>query len=277
MGVPYAEVIGDPIAHSKSPLIHKFWLGKLGLKGDYRAHCVASGDVPRYIGERCADPFWRGCNVTAPLKSEAAKAAMDPTGIAARVGAANALFRSPLRCAVAANTDVLGVAAALNVPDSIGQSVCLIGAGGAARAALEFLRIRGTTEVLFIVRDVEKARHLHREFGISGGVYPFDDCAVAIAGAEWLINATPLGMAGQPPMPAAVLDLLPETMEYGLVFDMVYVPHETALLRRAREIGRRTADGIAMLIGQAAPAFELFFGRPAPRQYDAELRELLTR
>ena len=165
MGVPYAEVIGDPIAHSKSPLIHKFWLGKLALAGDYRSRLCRSGEVAEYIRERCADPYWRGCNVTAPLKSEAAMAALDPTGLCARISAANALFRSALGCAVGANTDLHGIAAALDVPDSIGQSVCLIGAGGAARTVLEFLTRRGTTEVLRIARDVERARAVHQLSG----------------------------------------------------------------------------------------------------------------
>ena len=276
MGTAYAEVIGDPVAHSKSPLIHKFWLEKLGIEADYRAVRCRPDAVERYVRERCADPYWRGCNVTAPLKSEAAAVAVDPTGLCGRIGAANALFRSPLGCAVGANTDLAGIAAALDAPDRPANRVCVIGAGGAARAALEFLRLRATREVSLIVRHVEKARPIHAAVAISGVVCGFDDCGAAMAGAEWVINATPLGMEGHPPMPASVLDLLGETMEYGLVSDMVYVPVETPLLRRARELGRRTSDGLAMLMAQAAPAFELFFGRPAPRQHDAELRAMLT-
>jgi shikimate dehydrogenase len=277
MGVPYAEVIGDPIAHSKSPLIHKFWLGKLAIRGDYRAHSCSAGGVARYMRDRCADPFWRGCNVTAPLKLEAARSATDPMGIASRVGAANALFRSPLGCAIAANTDLNGIAEVLDLPANGGGPVCLIGAGGAARAVLEVLRMRQISEVTMIVRDVDKGRRIQRAFGMGGNVSSFGDPAAAIRGAKWLINSTPLGMVGHPAMPPTVLDLLTKTLEHALVFDMVYVPLETELLRRASEIGRRTADGVAMLIGQAAPAFELFFGQRPPRAYDVELRELLTR
>ena len=275
MGVPYAEVVGDPIAHSKSPLIHKFWLGKLGIEGDYRARRCRPGTLGAYVRDRTADPFWRGCNVTVPLKAEAAAVAVDPTGVCARIGAANALLRSPLGCAVAANTDLHGIAEALDVAEIQG-TVCLIGAGGAARAVLEYVRVRGAGDVRMIARDVGRGRIVHGAGGTSGGVYGFDDGAAALAGAEWLINATPLGMAGRPPMPDAVLDRLEETTADALVFDMVYVPAETALLRRAREAGRQTVDGIAMLIAQAAPAFELFFGAPAPRGHDAELRELLA-
>ena len=275
MGVPYAEVVGDPIAHSKSPLIHKFWLGKLGIEGDYRARRCRPGALGAYVRDRCADPFWRGCNVTAPLKAEAAAVAVDSTGVCARIGAANALFRSPLGCAVGANTDLHGIAEALDGAERPGR-VCLIGAGGAARAVLEELRVRGAGDVRMIVRDVARGRVAHAACGTGVGVYGFGDCAAALAGAEWLINATPLGMAGRPPMPDAVLDRLEETTADALVFDMTYVPAETALLRRARETGRRTVDGIAMLIAQAAPAFELFFGVPAPRGHDAELRAVLA-
>lgn len=276
MGIPYAEVIGDPVAHSRSPLIHKFWLEKLGMAGDYRAVRVGSGGVADHVRERCGDPWWRGCNVTAPLKNEAAKVAVDPVGIVGRIGAANALFRSPLRCALAANTDLAGISEALSGPGSPASRVCLIGAGGAARAALEFLRRRGTVEVSLVARNVAGARSVQAAAGIGGGAYPFDECGAALAGAGWVINATPLGMSGQAPMPQPLLDRLDATRADALVFDMVYDPVETALLRRARALGRHAVDGLAMLVGQAAPAFELFFGARAPRQHDSELRERLT-
>jgi shikimate dehydrogenase len=276
MSMRYAEVIGDPVDHSKSPLIHRFWLEKLGLEGDYRARTLGPDALPAYLAERCADPLWRGCNVTAPLKARAARLAIDPTGVCARIGAANAIFRSPLRCGVGANTDLHGIAEALGASESLGDRICVIGAGGAARAVLEFFRVSGTAEVSMIVRDVGKGRAVHGAFDLSGGVCGFDDCATAIAGAECLVNATPLGMSGQPPMPRTVLDCLADTAEDALVFDMIYAPLETELLRNARTMGRNTADGLTMLIGQAAPAFELFFGVPAPREHDAELREALA-
>lgn len=271
MGPPYAEVIGNPVAHSKSPLVHRFWLEKLGIDGDYRAVRVAEGELRAHLRRRCGDPFWRGCNVTAPLKGAAARLAVDPTGVCARIGAANALFRSPLGCGVGANTDLIGVAEALEaLPPSMNR-VCLIGAGGAARAVLEVLRVRGGADVSLIVRDLAAGRRLH-----SGAVFGFDGAAAALAGADCVVNASPLGMSGAPAMPAALLDALAATAGHALVFDMVYAPAETALLARARTLGRRIVDGYAMLIGQAAPAFELFFGAPAPREHDAELRRRLT-
>ena len=275
MGLAYAEVIGDPVAHSKSPAIHRFWLEKLALDGDFRACPVAPGQVAAYLARRCPDPFWRGCSVTAPLKPQAADAVADPTGICRRIGAANAIFRSPLGCGIGANTDLGAIAAVLGRSGAAAGRVCLIGSGGAARAALEYLRLRRAADVALIVRDVARGRRLHRRFAAGGGVHSFDEAGAAIAGADWIINATPLGMAGHAEMPAVLLDALARSAETALVFDMVYAPRETALLRRAAELGRKRVDGLAMLIEQAAPAFELFFGAAAPRRFDAELREAL--
>jgi shikimate dehydrogenase len=276
MGIPYAEVIGDPVAHSKSPLIHKFWLERLGLEGDYRAERLRAGELKAHLERRRADPFWRGCNVTAPLKARAASLVVDPTGICARIGAMNAIFRSPLGRSLGANTDMIGIAAALGDAAAPGQRACVIGAGAAARAALEYRRLRGTSDVRLIVRDVPRGRNVMRELATGGAVHGLADGGAAIAGAQWLINASPLGMAGMAPMPAAVLDAVEGMDDRGIIFDMVYSPLETALLRRAAALGRETVDGLAMLIGQAAPAFALFFGVPAPRERDAELRAMLT-
>ena len=275
MGIPYAEVIGDPVEHSKSPVIHKFWLERLGIEGDYRATRVAVDELPDFLAGRREDPDWRGCNVTAPLKAEAALQVVDPTGVSGRIGAANTVFRSPLGECIAANTDLQGLSVALGAAKALGNQVCVIGAGGAARATLEFLRLRGAVEVSLIARDINRGKSIHRLSGSSGAVYPFERAAEAIANTEWLINATPLGMTGMPSMPESILNALGSDYD-AFVFDMVYSPLETDLLRRARQLGRQTADGLVMLIGQAAAAFELFFGMPAPREHDAELRERLT-
>jgi shikimate dehydrogenase len=276
MGIPYAEVIGDPVAHSKSPLIHKFWLESLGLEGDYRVERVQPGALKAHLDRRRADPFWRGSNITAPLKARAAALVSDPTGLSARIGAMNAVFRSPLGCSLGANTDMIGIAAALGDAAAPGQRACVIGAGGAARAALEYFRLRGVSDVHLIVRDTARGRIVHQAFAAGGAVHALDDCAAALAGAHWLINASPLGMAGRAPMPRAILDALEGMDDHGIVFDMVYAPVETALLGRSEALGRKRIDGLAMLIGQAAPAFALFFGAAAPRDRDAALRAALT-
>lgn len=266
MDVPYAEVIGDPIDHSLSPAIHRFWLDKLGLPGDYRATRCTVRELPAFLKRRCGDPYWRGCNVTAPLKAEAARRAADPTGICARIGAANAIFRSPLGCGVVANTDILGIAAALG--EAHPAKAVIIGAGGAARAALEVVGRRQVDRVTLLVRDPRRVAW--------PATLSLDLAHEAFDGADCVINATPLGMRNGPPMPETVVDALANTAPDALVFDMVYAPFETALVRRARETDRRIVDGITLLIGQAGPAFELFFGAPAPREHDFELRERLT-
>lgn len=274
MGISYAEVIGEPIGHSKSPLIHRFWLEKLGLAGDFRARRVGPGGLAAYVAERCRDPYWRGCSVTAPLKQEAAAAVSDPTGMCRRIGASNAIFRSPLGCGVGANTDLLGIAEALALPEGPVGRGCVIGAGGAARAAIQFLRARRVAEIAVVARDSGKVRSLLGRG--PGEMFGFDAAETAMAGADCVINATPLGQSGMPELPATVLNGIAEAALDAVFLDMVYDPPQTEFLRRAREEGRRTVDGLAMLVGQAAPAFELFFGLRPPREHDGELRARLT-
>lgn len=275
MTKPYAEVIGDPIAHSKSPMIHGFWLSKLGIDAEYRACHVRPDELADYFTRRREDADWRGCNVTIPHKL-ATLALIENADEAARsTGAANTVFRADgeLR---AANTDIEGILAAL--PEDLmpaGAEVCVLGTGGAARAALAACKRRGVGTLLLSARNQETGWALLREFGFGGTVRPIDD-RHNIRTAEVIVNATSLGMTGKDPMPQAVLDHLRDPLPDAVVFDMVYSPLETELLHAAAQAGCRTVDGLAMLVGQAAVAFELFFGAPAPRQHDAELRALLT-
>jgi shikimate dehydrogenase len=273
---PYAEVIGDPIAHSKSPLIHNFWLAKLGIDAEYRACHVRPNELADYFTRRRGDAEWRGCNVTIPHKERVA-ALLDSIDVrAASVGAVNTVFRESGGALGGSNTDVDGVAEALGDIDLAGREVCVIGAGGAARAAFKVLAESRCAAVRVLARDPEKAVVVARAFDLLVAGVPFKANSTALCEAGLLINATQLGMTGQQPMPAFVIDELAEMAEGALVFDMVYAPLETELLLAARALGHRTADGLTMLIGQAAAAFEKFFCQPAPRQFDAELRELLT-
>jgi shikimate dehydrogenase len=274
-GVPYAEVIGDPIAHSKSPTIHRFWLEALGIDGDYRRAHVRPGELAAYIANRSADPDWRGCNVTIPHKQAVMPLLGNLQRQASRVGAVNCVYPMQGRL-IGENSDVDGVLEALGADsDRRFTTACLIGAGGAARAAVHALELAGTGEMRVLARDPAKGQALIASFGIQGRVFPIEDAASAMAGADVVLNASPLGMTGSPELPEDLLSALADTSADALVFDMVYAPLETELLRRARNLGRETADGLAMLISQAAVAFRLFFGEPAPRQYDAELRGLL--
>jgi shikimate dehydrogenase len=278
MGTPYAEVIGDPISHSKSPLIHKFWLEKTERAGDYRAERVAAGGLSAYFERRRADPYWRGCSITAPLKREAAYLLGDPTGICSWIGAVNCVFRGALGL-VPANSDVAGIDAVLSSAALEGEKICLIGAGGAATAALCYLIGRRPGAISLVARDPAKAQLLRDRAPASARamieVVPLAEAVSAVGSAALIVNATPMGMDGAPAMASSVLDGLAAANAGATAFDMVYAPAETLLLRRARERGLTCIGGLEMLVGQAAPAFETFFGTPAPRKHDRELLELL--
>lgn len=270
MAVPYAEVIGDPVLHSKSPLIHNFWLRKLNLVGDYRASRVRPEEVADYLATRRADPNWRGCNVTMPCKQAVAEHldAVDP--VTRRIGAVNTVVHHSTGLLMGTNTDFQGVHFALRDSAPAGKAVVLLGAGGAARAVLEELRQAGASHVTILSRTEDKARHLLDRIGLDGTAGPIDR---SIPVADLLINATPLGMEGQPPLDLDLSALRPG----ATVFDLVYHPLETRLLAEARRLGLRTVDGLTMLIEQASMAFTYFFGEPPTERCSTELRELLTR
>ena len=272
-GKPYAEVIGDPIAHSKSPLIHNFWLKKLGIDAEYRVCHVHAKELADYFARRRGDAEWRGCNVTTPHKVASIAFVDHPDNAARAIGAANTIF--PTRAGLAAtNTDIDGILAAL--PDDLmpaGSEVCILGTGGAARAAFAACKKRRVGTVASSARNREAGLALLEDFGLAGYARPLDD-ALNIQCAEVIINATSLGMTGKDQLPAVILDNLANPRL--VVFDMVYAPLDTELLKAARSCGLRAVDGLAMLVGQAAAAFEKFFGQPAPREHDDELRALLT-
>jgi shikimate dehydrogenase len=272
-GMPFAEVIGDPIAHSKSPRIHGFWLGKLGIAADYRATQVTADGIRAYIEERRALEAWRGCNVTIPHKERIAPLLDRRDSRAERVGAVNTVYREAGGLA-GTNTDIDGITEAVGSVDRL--EVLVLGTGGAARAAFALLAEHSPARVRVLARTPVKAKETAASCGLEVDALPFQASTGAFEGADLLINATQLGMRGQEPMPRFVLDELTRAKATALVFDMVYAPLETALLARARELRLRTADGLVMLVGQAASAFERFFGQPAPREHDRELRALLT-
>ncbi len=262
----YAEVIGDPVGHSKSPLIHMFWLRKLELTGDYRICPVVPDALADYFAARRRDADWLGCNVTIPHKI-AAMAFIDSASPLARlIGATNTVVRNADGGLKGGNTDATGFAAPLGAQHY--TSVTMIGAGGAARAVLAGLMNRRIGPITILNRDVAKAAALLREFGLHGQALPLDAPAPP---AQLLINASALGMQGQAVLP----DMMGRVADGGTVYDLVYAPLNTPLLIAARARGLTVIDGLAMLIGQAAEAFALFYGAPAPRQNDAELRELL--
>lgn len=270
--LPYAEVIGDPIDHSLSPAIHRHWLKRLGLTATYRRHRCGGSEPESYLDNRRTDPLWRGCNVTMPLKERVA-ALVSPRGAARRLGAVNCVTRRGEQL-VGLNTDVDGVAAALDDAQLTGQRAVLVGAGGAARAALAALAERGA-HVTIVTRSPAKARPLH-DLAPGLTIAPLDEAAAAVAGAAAIINAAPLGSEGAASMPEQLLAALTAAAPGAVALDMVYRPLLTPFLAAAAAAGLRTADGLAMLIGQARPAFRLFFGVEPPPE-DGELRALLVR
>ncbi|MCB2072767.1 MAG: shikimate dehydrogenase [Novosphingobium sp.] len=276
MSKAYAEVIGDPIAHSKSPLIHNFWLEKLGIDAEYRACHVRPDELADYLSRRRGDTRWRGCNVTIPHKEAIARLVDELAPAASAVGAVNAVVRKGDANLFGTNTDVDGVAEAIAGIELARRHAVVIGGGGAARAAFACLADAGCASVTVLARTIGKASRAAEECGLSAKVEPFAADSGVIGGASLVINATQLGMVGQDPMPDFVLRELAAMQPGGLVFDMVYAPLETELLKTAGRLGIGTADGLTMLIGQAATAFAHFFGVAAPRDCDGELRGMLV-
>lgn len=269
MTTPYAEVIGDPIGHSKSPVIHKFWLEKCGIAGDYRTCHVPPDDLPDFIARRRNDPDWRGCNVTIPHKIAVMDLVDDPGDVRGTIGAMNTVLRDPQSNLTGTNTDAAGFYAPLSTLDLTGASVAVVGTGGAARAVLFALGKANVGDMCIVARSPLKGAALLAQFGLRGAVQGLD---ASLPPVTLLVNATSLGMVGQAPY-APDLSPLPDG---AVVYDLVYAPLETPLLAAAHDNGFDTIDGLEMLIGQAAFAFELFFGKAAPREHDDELRALLT-
>jgi shikimate dehydrogenase len=282
---PYAEVIGDPIAQSKSPVIHGFWLAKLGIEADYRACHVRAEELADYLATRRADPLWRGCNVTMPHKQAVMPLLDRIEAPADAIGAVNTIVPLGDAALAGTNTDAAGFLEPLAkdlARTHYFRMARIMGTGGAARAIITALAGEGFTLVV-AGRDPAKARALLDELAPKGDHhaidlahfadptdFPFDDRAGC---CDLVINASSLGMTGQPPLAFDWSHAPPRAIAY----DIVTAPRDTAFLQAARAKGHRTIDGFSMLIGQAAVAFEHFFGQPAPREHDAELRAILTR
>jgi shikimate dehydrogenase len=274
MSPAYAEVIGDPIAHSKSPLIHNFWLKKLGIDAKYRACHILPADLADYFARRRQDSDWRGCNVTIPHKEVAAALVERHSPEIARVGAINIVIRKEGQL-LGANSDIAGIIEPLRQFCGLPQTIAIIGAGGASRAAMAAVQsCFPESAIRFLARRVEQAEAIASDFGIKADIHPIE--AAALDGVTLLINASPLGMVGKASLPLS-LKAMAKGEGPKIVFDMVYAPLETQLLITARREGFAIIDGLQMLVGQAAEAFALLFGQAAPRSYDAELRELLIK
>jgi len=257
----YAEVIGDPIAHSRSPEIHNRWLAALGIAGEYRAVRVPPDALGNHLAARRADPCWRGCNVTIPHK-EAVLAHLDLLDPGAEaIEAVNCVVPRP-EGLVGHNSDIDGVASALKGVAISGECVVIIGGGGAARAALRYLSEHKAGLVTVLVRNPDNAAHLEQSDAVAVG--HLSDFEQVASRASLIINASPLGMRGAALMPAQLLAYVSASAIGKTLFDMVYEPLETPFLAAGRVGGGRAIDGLTMLIGQARAAFQLFFGQASP-------------
>lgn len=262
MAEPRAFVCGHPIVHSRSPLIHGHWLRTLGLPGTYEPIDLSPDRAVAFFGGLPQSPFIGG-NVTIPHKETAFAAVDRRDGAAEAIGAVNTLWLENGRL-VGGNTDAYGFLANLDerAPGWDSRETALVlGAGGAARAVIHGLVERGL-RVRLANRTAVRAEELARLFGPAVEAVGWASCDAVLADTDLLVNTTALGMEGHAGSAVPVdLDRLPET---ALVTDIVYVPLTTPILAGAAARGLRTVDGLGMLLHQAAPGFERWFGiRPA--------------
>ncbi len=265
-----ACVIGWPVQHSQSPLIHNYWLKRYGIAGEYRRELVPAEEFATFVGSLAARGYV-GANVTLPHK-EAALRLSEPDDRARAVGAANTLWLDDgaLR---STNTDVEGFlhnldAAAPGWDEDLRQTVVL-GSGGAARAVIFGLLERGVKRLILVNRTLARAQALREAFGARVEPARFEELDGALTDASLLVNTTTLGMRGQPDLAVDVTRL----PGHAVVTDLIYAPVVTSLIAAARAHGLRTADGLGMLLHQAVRGFSLWFGTTP--EVTAELRALL--
>ena len=267
-----AFVIGDPVGHSRSPLIHRHWLDRAGIAGSYDPVAVKPADLPAFIAAvKDGSSGYAGGNVTIPHKEAVLDLVDEADDTARQIGAANTLWLEDGRL-LATNTDSHGFAANLdeNAPDwHRGKHAVVLGAGGASRAVVHALRARGFAEICIANRTRDRARALADRFGSGVSAHDMDELQHLVENADLFVNTTSLGMGG-----TEVPRIDFTAMATGaLVTDIVYVPLVTPLLAMAREQGLATVDGLGMLLHQAVPGFERWFGlRPS---VTPELRRLV--
>ena len=264
--------MGWPVAHSRSPLIHNYWLQRHGLAGSYVQLAVQPGQLATALSGLVALGF-KGCNVTIPHKVEALKLVHELDANARRVGAVNTVVVQPDGLLKGLNTDGFGYIQSLldaqhDWRADAGPAVVL-GAGGAARAVVLALSDRGAKEILLINRTPDKAEAMAAEFGAPVKAVPWEQRHAALGGAALLVNTTSQGMHGHTPLDID-LSALPT---HALVSDIIYAPFETPLLLAAKARGNPTVGGLGMLLNQARPAFEAWFG--VLPEVTPELRQLV--
>lgn len=258
-----AGVMGWPVAHSRSPALHGHWLAQHGIDGAYVPMAVKPENLRRAVQTLPLLGF-AGCNLTIPHKEEAMRIVDEYDPAAKRAGSINTIIVRADGRILGSSTDGYGFLAALRAAlpgfSAAAGPAVVLGAGGAARAITAALLDDGSPEIRLVNRTPERAAKLAKTLGGPIRGVAWEKRAQALEGAGLLVNATSLGMEGQPPLDLP-LDALPRE---AVVNDIVYVPLETALLARARSRGNPAVDGLGMLLHQARPGFEAWFGvRPA--------------
>jgi shikimate dehydrogenase len=271
-----ACVIGWPIRHSRSPLIHNFWLKSLAIEGAYEKVAVRPGDLQQFVASISRDGIV-GCNVTIPHKEAVMQHVHVSDPLQRRVGSINTIFIDGEGRIAGESTDGQGFWRALQdrFPGyEIGSAgrVVVIGAGGACRAVVASLVLHTRARIAVVARDIAKAETVCVLIDASRTeAAEWSDLPKLLGAADLIVNTTPLGMAGYPDLDVDLRRAKPDAIAY----DLVYVPLETAFLRGAQRRGLRTLGGLGMLLHQAAPGFERWFGvRP---EVTDELRSLVIR
>lgn len=267
-----ACVIGWPIAHSRSPAIHGYWLARYGIDGRYTKEAVPPEDIEAFL-RGMAERGIAGCNATIPHKEAAFRLADERDASAVAVGAANTLWLEGTRLC-ASNTDTYGYMTYLSLQaedwNRRDAPVSILGAGGAARAVAHGFLEAGVPEVRVFNRSAARADALARDFGPRVRPMPWEMRSRAATESSVLVNTTAVGLKGEGSLGMDFTDFHPDC----IVSDIVYVPLETPLIRDARRHGLRTVDGLGMLLHQAAPGFEKWFGvRP---EVTDELYEMIA-
>lgn len=255
---PRCFVIGDPIAHSRSPMIHRSWLRQYGLSGSYDAVHVLPADLPAFLAQLREGAF-AGGNVTLPHKEAVIPFVDDISEAGRAVGAVNTLWREGGRLH-ADNTDIAGFLAHLDASAPGWQertgTVLVLGAGGAAKGICYGLLGRGVERIILVNRSLGRAEELAASLGKAIEVREWSRASETVAEAQLIVNSTALGMSGQPPLEIDLSRLRPGTV----VDDIVYVPLKTTLLAQAERRGGIAVDGLGMLLHQAVPGFARWFG-----------------
>jgi shikimate dehydrogenase len=275
----YAGVMGWPVEHSRSPLIHNHWLKKHGIAGEYVALAVSPEALEKELRGLAAKNF-KGCNITVPHKEEALKIMDETDDLAKRVGAVNTVVVAGGKLR-GSNSDVYGFIKNLETVGSAWKKkkpAVVIGAGGAARAVIVGLAESGCSDIRLVNRTADRAIELAREMNERLGkkkavVQPvgWPDRHDVMEGAYLLVNTTTQGMQGENPLDVSLREL----PEGALVTDLVYVPLITPLLAQARGNGHKIVDGLGMLLHQAVPGFEAWFG--VKPQVDADVRGVVEK